>query len=128
MLHPQGPLLTQAPRPALPTIYEPAHGPPRKRPSARTEPRPRAYLTPWRSAILLVADDKAGRWNRWYTEAIADQAARHRIQRLGDLDVMVAVHLRAGVDRQVVGQHRGEQQPGRLLGGEHSAGRQRVVR
>ena len=25
---------------------------------------------PWRSAILLIAGDKAGRWNRWYTEAI----------------------------------------------------------
>ncbi|MCI0688892.1 MAG: type II toxin-antitoxin system RelE/ParE family toxin [Sporichthyaceae bacterium] len=25
---------------------------------------------PWRSSILLVAGDKAGRWNEWYTEAI----------------------------------------------------------
>lgn len=25
---------------------------------------------PWRSTILLVAGDKAGRWNAWYTEAI----------------------------------------------------------
>jgi hypothetical protein len=25
---------------------------------------------PWRSAILLLAGDKAGRWNRWYAEAI----------------------------------------------------------
>lgn len=25
---------------------------------------------PWRSAILLVAGDKAGRWRTWYTEAI----------------------------------------------------------
>ncbi|MGI5190503.1 type II toxin-antitoxin system RelE/ParE family toxin [Promicromonospora sp. CA-289599] len=25
---------------------------------------------PWRSAILLVAGDKAGQWNRWYREAI----------------------------------------------------------
>jgi DNA-binding XRE family transcriptional regulator len=24
---------------------------------------------PWRSSILLVAGDKAGRWNEWYTEA-----------------------------------------------------------
>lgn len=24
----------------------------------------------WRSAILLVAGDKAGKWNRWYAEAI----------------------------------------------------------
>ncbi|MFI9509985.1 type II toxin-antitoxin system RelE/ParE family toxin [Nocardia sp. NPDC052566] len=25
---------------------------------------------PWRSAILLVAGDKAGRWQQWYSEAI----------------------------------------------------------
>lgn len=25
---------------------------------------------PWRSAILLVAGDKSGKWNRWYGEAI----------------------------------------------------------
>jgi DNA-binding XRE family transcriptional regulator len=25
---------------------------------------------PWRSAILLVAGDKSGKWNRWYTTAI----------------------------------------------------------
>ncbi|HUN36866.1 MAG TPA: type II toxin-antitoxin system RelE/ParE family toxin [Trebonia sp.] len=25
---------------------------------------------PWRSAILLLAGDKAGKWNRWYAEAI----------------------------------------------------------
>lgn len=25
---------------------------------------------PWRSAILLVAGDKSGRWNMWYQEAI----------------------------------------------------------
>jgi hypothetical protein len=25
---------------------------------------------PWRSAILLVAGNKEGKWNRWYTEAI----------------------------------------------------------
>ena len=25
---------------------------------------------PWRSAILLVAGDKAGRWSQWYREAI----------------------------------------------------------
>jgi len=24
----------------------------------------------WRSAILLAAGDKAGKWNRWYAEAI----------------------------------------------------------
>jgi hypothetical protein len=25
---------------------------------------------PWRSAILLVAGDKSGKWNRWYAQAI----------------------------------------------------------
>jgi hypothetical protein len=25
---------------------------------------------PWRSSILLVAGDKAGRWTQWYREAI----------------------------------------------------------
>ena len=25
---------------------------------------------PWRSAILLVAGDKSGKWNRWYAEAV----------------------------------------------------------
>ncbi len=25
---------------------------------------------PWRSSILLVAGDKAGRWNEWYRDAI----------------------------------------------------------
>ncbi len=25
---------------------------------------------PWRSSILLVAGDKAGRWNEWYQQAI----------------------------------------------------------
>jgi hypothetical protein len=48
----------------------------------------------------------------------ADQIARHRIQRLGHLDVMVAVHLRAGVDRQVIAGHRRRGQPRRLFGGE----------
>jgi hypothetical protein len=25
---------------------------------------------PWHSAILLIAGDKAGKWKRWYAEAI----------------------------------------------------------
>jgi hypothetical protein len=25
---------------------------------------------PWRSAVLLIAGDKAGQWHRWYREAI----------------------------------------------------------
>jgi hypothetical protein len=32
--------------------------------------RPRVYLTPARNAVLLVAGDKAGRWQQWYQEAI----------------------------------------------------------
>jgi hypothetical protein len=27
---------------------------------------------PWRSAILLVAGDKSGEWNRWYRRAIPE--------------------------------------------------------
>ena len=27
---------------------------------------------PWRSAILLVAGDKSGQWNRWYRAAIPE--------------------------------------------------------
>ena len=33
---------------------------------------------PWRSSILLVAGDKAGRWNEWYVEAIP--LAEHRYE------------------------------------------------
>jgi hypothetical protein len=33
---------------------------------------------PWRSSILLVAGDKAGRWNDWYAEAIP--LAEHRYE------------------------------------------------
>jgi hypothetical protein len=36
----------------------------------RTEVRVLFCFDPWRSAILLVAGDKAGQWNRWYREAI----------------------------------------------------------
>lgn len=34
---------------------------------------------PWRSTILLVAGDKAGRWKAWYAEAIP--LAEHRYER-----------------------------------------------
>jgi hypothetical protein len=34
---------------------------------------------PWRSTILLVAGDKAGRWKTWYTEAIP--LAEYRYER-----------------------------------------------
>lgn len=33
---------------------------------------------PWRSSILLVAGDKAGRWTEWYREAIPQ--AEHRYE------------------------------------------------
>jgi hypothetical protein len=36
----------------------------------RSEIRILFVFDPWRSAILLVAGDKAGNWRRWYREAI----------------------------------------------------------
>lgn len=38
--------------------------------SGRSEVRILFAFDPWRSAILLIAGDKAGRWTRWYSEAI----------------------------------------------------------
>lgn len=34
---------------------------------------------PWRSSILLVAGDKAGRWNAWYQDAIPIAEQRYEI-------------------------------------------------
>jgi hypothetical protein len=34
---------------------------------------------PWRSSILLVAGDKAGRWNDWYHEAIPLAEQRYEV-------------------------------------------------
>lgn len=34
---------------------------------------------PWRSSILLVAGDKAGRWQQWYTEAVPLAEQRYEI-------------------------------------------------
>lgn len=34
---------------------------------------------PWRSSILLVAGDKAGRWQQWYTEAIPLAEQRYEV-------------------------------------------------
>ena len=45
-------------------------GAPGNGPSVTTKPRPRAYLTPWRSAILLTGGDKSGDWEGWYRRAI----------------------------------------------------------
>src|SRR3984893_1190598 len=40
-------------------------------PSAgQTEVRILFVFDPWRSAILLVADDKSGQWDKWYRSAI----------------------------------------------------------
>jgi hypothetical protein len=38
--------------------------------SGASEIRILFVFDPWRSAILLIAGDKAGKWNRWYREAI----------------------------------------------------------
>ncbi|CAM3777613.1 type II toxin-antitoxin system RelE/ParE family toxin [Nocardiopsis gilva] len=38
--------------------------------TARSEIRILFVFDPWRSAILLVAGDKAGNWRRWYREAV----------------------------------------------------------
>jgi hypothetical protein len=34
---------------------------------------------PWRSAILLVAGYKSGKWNRWYAEVISHAEQLHEI-------------------------------------------------
>ncbi len=36
-------------------------------------------LDPWRASILLVAGDKAGRWQQWYTEVIPLAEQRYEI-------------------------------------------------
>jgi hypothetical protein len=33
---------------------------------------------PWRSSILLVAGDKSGRWDSWYTNAIPLAEQRYK--------------------------------------------------
>ncbi|MDZ7578035.1 MAG: type II toxin-antitoxin system RelE/ParE family toxin [Candidatus Nanopelagicales bacterium] len=38
--------------------------------SGRSEVRILFAFDPWRSAVLLVAGDKAGAWSSWYREAI----------------------------------------------------------
>jgi len=39
-------------------------------PSGRSEIRILLVFDPWRAAILLVAGDKSGQWDRWYRTAI----------------------------------------------------------
>jgi hypothetical protein len=38
--------------------------------SSTSEIRILLVFDPWRSAILLVAGDKSGKWGRWYAKAI----------------------------------------------------------
>ncbi|WP_426509395.1 type II toxin-antitoxin system RelE/ParE family toxin [Dactylosporangium sp. McL0621] len=38
----------------------------------RSEIRILFVFDPWRSAILLIAGDKSGQWNRWYRQAIPE--------------------------------------------------------
>jgi hypothetical protein len=38
--------------------------------SRRSEVRILFVFDPWRSAVLLIAGDKAGRWNEWYRKAV----------------------------------------------------------
>ena len=38
--------------------------------AGRSEIRILFVFDPWRAAILLVAGDKAGNWDRWYRQAI----------------------------------------------------------
>jgi hypothetical protein len=38
----------------------------------RTEIRILFVFDPWRSAVLLVAGDKSGRWKQWYRQAIPE--------------------------------------------------------
>ena len=40
--------------------------------TGRSEIRILFCFDPWRSAILLIAGDKSGRWNRWYRHAIPE--------------------------------------------------------
>ncbi len=50
----------------------------------RSEVRILFVFDPWRSAVLLVAGDKSGQWNRWYRKAIpeAEQLyARYLVER-----------------------------------------------
>jgi hypothetical protein len=34
---------------------------------------------PWRSAILLAAGDKSGKWNRWYAQSIPHAEQHYEI-------------------------------------------------
>lgn len=45
----------------------------------RTEIRILFVFDPWRSAILLIAGDKAGQWSRWYRSAIPEAEQRYAL-------------------------------------------------
>lgn len=47
--------------------------------TGRSEVRILFVFDPWRSAILLVAGDKAGNWQRWYRGAIPLAEQRYEI-------------------------------------------------
>lgn len=47
--------------------------------SGASEVRILFVFDPWRSAILLVAGDKAGTWNRWYARAIPQAESRYEV-------------------------------------------------
>lgn len=40
--------------------------------SGRSEIRILFVFDPWRSAVLLIAGDKSGQWQRWYRQAIPE--------------------------------------------------------
>ena len=62
-------------RPLVDTVVgvtDPQHERAASTSAGRTEIRILFVFDPWRSAILLIAGDKAGRWTRWYRTAIPE--------------------------------------------------------
>ncbi|HET6193225.1 MAG TPA: type II toxin-antitoxin system RelE/ParE family toxin [Trebonia sp.] len=51
---------------------------PRPGSRGRSEVRILFVFDPWRSAILLVAGDKAGSWNKWYARMIPGPSSSMR--------------------------------------------------
>jgi hypothetical protein len=68
---------------------------------------------------LATSEDPQQRPVSTHVGALADQVPRDRVERLGDLDMMIAVHLGGRVDRHVVGLGRRRPQPWLLLDAEH---------
>jgi hypothetical protein len=57
--------------------------------AGRSEIRILFMFDPWRSSILLVAGDKAGQWQEWYTKAIPTAEAlyeQYLIERKKELE------------------------------------------